>query len=150
MQIDRTKLKICLVFCFTTAIMCVLAGEGNFTEALKTCTPFYGTGTVNIMNTAVQSNKKISGWDGDKCVYRESVNFMNIESDIVGRFTQSQINEIASVVDMYEQQNAGSMPDFSSLDTAQDNPVTKVWNKYMQDPSVCSITTNMPQGVVYQ
>ena len=48
------------------------------------------------------------------------------------------------VIDAYNlmQKYSDSKPDFSDLESAQKNPVSKAWNKYLQDSSICTITTN--------
>ena len=95
----------------------------------------------------VTSSKKIVGWQGDRCVYREDINMMDINSTITCKFTKSQINELASVIEAYElvQQYSDSTPDLSNLEEAQKNPVSKAWGKYLQDSSVCTIVTDQPQ-----
>ncbi len=140
------KFNLAIVLSLCTTLM-VYAEGVKFTDMLKNCTPFSDSGTVNMLETTVQSRKNIKGWNGDRCIYQESVSFMNIESNVVCRFTKPQLEEIASVVDAYElvQQYSDEAPDFSSLTAAQNNPVAKVWNKYMQDSSVCTITTNQPE-----
>ena len=96
----------------------------------------------------VTSSKKIVGWQGDRCVYREDINMMDINSTITCKFTKSQINELASVIEAYElvQQYSDSTPDLSNLEEAQKNPVSKAWGKYLQDSSVCTIVTDQPQA----
>ena len=36
--------------------------------------------------------------------------------------------------------------DTSSLSAVQNNPVIKVWNKFLQDSSTCTMTANQPLG----
>lgn len=139
-----------LIF-ITSAIMITtlfaFAGETPFTKAFRGCTPFTDSGKVTTGGMDVTSSKKIVGWQGDRCVYREDINMMNINSTITCKFTKSQINELASVIEAYElvQQYSDSTPDLSNLEAAQNNPVSKVWSKYLQDSSVCTIVTDQPQ-----
>ena len=95
----------------------------------------------------VTSNKKILGWQGDKCVYQEKVNFAGIDSCITCKLSKAQISELVNVMQAYAvvQQYSKSNVDTSSLSAVQDNPVVKVWNKYLQDSSVCTISTNKPK-----
>ena len=133
-----------LIF-ITSAIMITtlfaFAGETPFTKA------FTDSGKVTTGGMDVTSSKKIVGWQGDRCVYREDINMMNINSTITCKFTKSQINELASVIEAYElvQQYSDSTPDLSNLEEAQKNPVSKAWGKYLQDSSVCTIVTDQPQ-----
>ena len=43
-----------------------------------------------------------------------------------------------AVVQQYSKSNV----DTSNLSAVQDNPVVKAWSKYLQDSSVCTISTN--------
>ena len=141
---QKMKKRLSTLLIITGILISVYAEGTKFTDAFRNCTPFRDTGSVNMLDTTVQSRKNIKGWDGDRCVYNENVSFMGIESNVVCKFTKPQLEEIASVVDAYElvQQYSGTTPDFSSIDSAQNNPVSKVWSKYMQDSSICTITTN--------
>ena len=128
-----------LIF-ITSAIMITtlfaFAGETPFTKAFRGCTPFTDSGKVTTGGMDVTSSKKIVGWQGDRCVYREDINMMDINSTITCKFTKSQINELASVIEA---------SDLSNLEEAQKNPVSKAWGKYLQDSSVCTIVTDQPQ-----
>ena len=77
------------------------AGETPFTKAFRGCTPFTDSGKVTTGGMDVTSSKKIVGWQGDRCVYREDINMMDINSTITCKFTKSQINELASVIEAY-------------------------------------------------
>lgn len=138
--------KKILIFTAMLSILCLgaVSSEADFSKALKNCTPFSDSGQVQTAGMNVQSTKRIVGWQGDKCVYKESVKFMDISSDIYCRLSKAQILELSSVIDAYSlvQKYSDSKPDFSDLESAQNNPVSKAWSKYLQDNSVCTITTN--------
>lgn len=138
--------KKILIFTAMLSILCLgaVSSEADFSKALKNCTPFSDSGQVQTAGMNVQSTKRIVGWQGDKCVYKESVKFMDISSDISCRLSKAQILELSSVIDAYSlvQKYSDSKPDFSDLESAQNNPVSKAWSKYLQDSSVCTITTN--------
>ena len=138
--------KKILIFTAMLSILCLgaVSSEADFSKALKHCTPFSDSGQVQTAGMNVQSTKRIVGWQGDKCVYKESVKFMDISSDISCRLSKAQILELSSVIDAYSlvQKYSDSKPDFSDLESAQNNPVSKAWSKYLQDNSVCTITTN--------
>ncbi len=138
------KISISLFILFVSTCFFVYAKESSFTAALKNCSPYSSKDNVNVLNMNVISSKSIAGWENNKCVYREDVNFLNVQSSVVCKLTQAQINELVSVIDAYEllANYSGESPDFSSFDTAQNNPVSKVWNKYLQDANICNITTN--------
>jgi hypothetical protein len=81
------------------------------------------------------------GWQSDKCIYKELVTFSGLESCTTCRFTQRQIDELVNVMRAYStvQKYSGGSVDTSTLQAVQNNPVVKVWNKYLQDSSVCTI-----------
>ena len=138
--------KKILILTAMLSILCLgaVSSEADFSKALKNCTPFSDSGQVQTAGMNVQSTKRIVGWQGDKCIYKESVKFMNISSDISCRLSKAQVLELSSVIDAYSlvQKYSDSKPDFSDLESAQNNPVSKAWSKYLQDSSVCTITTN--------
>ena len=135
--------KPILFLILTIVCLAVHSADADFAKALRNCTPFSGSGSVQTGGMNVKSTKRISGWQGDKCVYKESVNFAGINSDIVCKFTKPQVEELASVLEAYElmQKYADDKPDFSNLEEAQKNPVSRAWQKYLSDEAVCTIST---------
>ena len=132
------------VFALILATLTVLADDARFTNALKNCSSYSESGTVNTEGMNVTSNKKILGWEGDKCVYQEKVQFSGVDSCITCKLSRAQINELVSVMEAYAlvQKYSPDNVDTSSVSAVQDNPVVKAWNKYLQDSSVCTMTTN--------
>ena len=130
-----------LLIISAVAITTVSAG-GDIVSSLKNCSPYSENGTVNTEGMNVTSRKQILGKQGDRCVYKESVSFGGTKVTTVCKFTQPQINEITSVMNAYSlvQQYSGNSLDTSSLDAVKDNPVVKVWNKYLQDSSTCTMS----------
>ncbi len=137
---------ITVVLILTTLI--VLADDTKFINALKNCSSYAESGTVNTEGMNVTSNKKIVGWDGDRCVYKEKVLFSGIESTVTCKLSKPQIDELTSVMQAYSlvQQYSNEDVDTSSLSAVQNNPVIKVWNKFLQDSSTCTMTANQPLG----
>lgn len=130
-----------LLLVITTLI--VLADDAKFTNALKNCSSYSESGKVNTEGLDVTSTKKILGWEGDRCVYQENVQFSGINSSVTCKFTQPQINELVSVMQAYAlvQSYSAEKVDTSSISAVQDNPVVKAWNKYLQNSAVCSTVT---------
>ncbi len=122
----------------------VWADDATFIAALKGCSSYSEAGSVNTDGIAVTSSKKILGWEGDRCVYQEKIQFSGIDSCVTCKLTRAQINELVSVMQAYNlvQKYSSDEVDTSSISAVQDNPVVKAWNKYLQDASVCSVTTN--------
>lgn len=132
------------VFALILATLTVLADDARFTNALKNCSSYSESGTVNTEGMNVTSDKKILGWEGDKCVYQEKVQFSGIDSCITCKLSRAQINELVSVMEAYAlvQKYSTEDVDTSSVSAVQNNPVVKAWNKYFQDSSVCTMTAN--------
>lgn len=131
-----------LTIILTTLI--VLADDAKFAYALKNCSSYSESGSVQTDGINVTSSKKILGWQGDKCVYQEKVNFSGVDSCVTCKLSKAQINELVNVMQSYAvvQQYSKSKVDTSNLSAVQDNPVVKAWSKYLQDSSVCTISTN--------
>ena len=139
-----------LIFGLTLAIGCsiVLAEEAissKFINALQNCSSSYSeSGSFTTDGTTVNSSKRILGWQNGKCVYQEKVKFSDMNSCVTCRFSKSQLSELASVMRSWEvvQSYSAEEVDYSKSANVQNNPVVKVWNKYLQDSSVCTVTLN--------
>lgn len=131
-----------LTIILTTLI--VLADDAKFAYALKNCSSYSESGSVQTDGINVTSSKKILGWQGDKCVYQEKLNFSGVDSCVTCKLSKTQIDELVNVMQAYSvvQQYSKSKVDTSNLSAVQDNPVVKAWSKYLQDSSVCTISTN--------
>ena len=131
-----------LTIILTTVI--VLADDAKFAYALKNCSSYSESGSVQTDGINVTSSKKILGWQGDKCVYQEKLNFSGVDSCVTCKLSKTQIDELVNVMQSYAvvQQYSKSNVDTSNLSAVQDNPVVKAWSKYLQDSSVCTISTN--------
>ena len=134
-------------FLITLFVICVCLAvyarsqDDKFINALRDCSSYKDSGNVNTEGITAQSTKEITGWNNDKCVYKEAVNLNGANVNIKCSFSKAQIKEITSVADayyltlQYSQENI----DTSSLDSIKSNPLANVFNKYIQDPNVCSI-----------
>ena len=131
-----------LTIILTTLI--VLADDAKFAYALKNCSSYSESGSVQTDGINLTSSKKILGWQGDKCVYQEKLNFSGVDSCVTCKLSKTQIDELVNVMQSYAvvQQYSKSKVDTSNLSAVQDNPVVKAWSKYLQDSSVCTISTN--------
>ena len=140
-------MKKYFIFAFVLLVttLVVLADDMRFANALRNCSSSYSeSGTVQTDGMNVTSSKKILGWQGDKCVYQEKVNFAGIDSCITCKLSKSQVAELVNVMQAYAvvQQYSKEKVNTTNFSEAQNNPVVKAWNKYLQDSSVCTISTN--------
>jgi sigma54-dependent transcription regulator len=134
--------KYLTVLFVLVSCICVLASNNSFVDSLKNCSSFSDSGQVKTEGMDVQSKKQILGWENNKCVYRETLNFAGINTNVICKFTRSQLDEIFSVMKAYDVVSKYSSEniDTSSSQAVQNNPVVKVWNKYLQDSSVCTFS----------
>ena len=119
-----------------------VSAKDDFASSLKNCSSFTDSGVVETEGMKVKSTKQILGWQGDRCVYKEKVNFSGMDVTTTCKLTKSQITELTSVMNAYSlvQKYSGDSVDTSSLSSVQNNPVIKVWNKFLQDPSTCTMS----------
>ena len=136
--------KFLIVMLSVISATIIVYASGNFSESLKSCSSYSENGNVKTEGIVVKSTKQIMGWEKDRCVYKETIDFAGINTTITCKLNKPQINEITSVMDAYAilENYSENNVDTSSLENVQNNPVVKVWNKYLNDKSVCSITTN--------
>ena len=139
-------MKKYFIFALTVILttLIVLADDAKFAYALKNCSSYSESGSVQTDGINVTSSKRILGWQGDKCVYQEKLNFSGVDSCVTCKLSKTQIDELVNVMQSYAvvQQYSKSKVDTSNLSAVQDNPVVKAWSKYLQDSSVCTISTN--------
>ena len=130
-----------IVLLLLLLVISVKADDEAFYTALESCRPYSSNGQTKTEGALASFRSQILGWENDKCIYKEQVNYSGIEACTTCRLTQRQINELVKVMRAYTtvQKYSGEEPDISSLQSVQGNPVVKVWNKYLNDSSVCTI-----------
>ena len=119
----------------------VLAEEDGFFNALSNCSAYYDSGNIQTGGLSVQSVKRILGFQDDRCLYEEKISFVDESTTITCKFTKPQLEELTEVMKAYDtvQKYTNEKVDTSSPDAVENNPVVKVWAKYLKDTSVCSI-----------
>lgn len=127
------------ILIFSAAI--VSAGEERFYNALLNCSLYSESGQINTDGMNIKFRNQILGWDNGKCTYKEYVTAAGIDSCTTCQFSKKQINELVKVMSAYStvQRYSGERPNLSNMSEVQKNPVVNVWNKYLQDSSVCTI-----------
>ena len=125
----------------TSTVAYTATEDDAFFNSLQTCSSYTESGQVNTDGLNINFRNQILGWDNDKCVYKEYVTYSGMNTCTTCRFNQKQINELVKVMRAHATvlQYSGEKIDTSSLNKVQSNPVVKVWNKYLQDSSVCTI-----------
>jgi len=118
-----------------------IANDNAFYTALQGCTKYSSSGKTTTDGVVAKFKSQIIGWEDNKCVYKESVNFAGVEACTTCRLSQRQIDELVDVMRAYStvQKYSGEKEDLSSLSKVQGNPVVNAWNKYLMDSSVCTI-----------
>ena len=134
------KIVLFLSFVVITTL-CVFAYDNSFYNALQSCSHYSTDGNVKTEGLNVKVKEEILGKENNKCVYKETLDIEGAKSCITCRFTQAQINELLKVMKAYStiQEYTGESIDTSKLSAVQNNPVIKVWNKYLNDSTVCTI-----------
>ena len=135
----RKFLSVILLLLLITAT--VFAGDEAFYSALENCKSYSGSGQTKTEGAVARYKSQILGWENDKCVYQEKVNFSGVDSCTTCRLSKNQIAELVKVMRAYStlQGYSDENIDTSSLQNVSGNPVVKVWNKYLMDSSVCTI-----------
>ena len=130
---------MCFVLCL--AVIAAYAGEEDFYNALQNCSKYSSNGETVTDGAVVKFSTHIAGWEDDKCIYKERLNYSGIEACTTCRLTQRQINELTDVMRAYTtvQKYSVEKLDTSSMKNLEGNPVINVWNKYLKDSSVCNI-----------
>lgn len=135
-------------FLITSMVICICIAvyaksqDDKFINALRNCSSYRESGNVNTDGVTAKSTKMIAGWQDGKCAYREAINLNGVNVNIKCNFSKAQIHEITSVADAYllTLQYSGDNIDTSSADAIKNNPLANVFNKYIQDPSVCELS----------
>lgn len=136
------KILATIFFISICIAVCAKTQDDKFINALRTCSSYKDSGNINTEGITANSIKEISGWQDNKCIYKEAVNMNGFNINIKCGFSQQQINEIISVADAYylTLRYSNEQIDTSSLDAVKNNPLANVFNKYVQNPEVCSIS----------
>lgn len=134
------KYILALLVVFLT-ILIVTADDSAFYNALQNCSAYSSSGETTTDGALAKFQSKILGWQNDKCVYKETVNYSGIDATTTCRFSKKQIDELVDVMRSYStvQKYSADKVDTSSLNNIKGNPVVNVWNKYLMDSSVCNI-----------
>ena len=133
-------MKKLLSLIFAVLFLCIIAyAQGNpFADALKDCKQYKSNGSVTVEGVEVFATKEILGWQNNKCVYKENLYFSGANACVTCKFTQSQIAELAGIINAYETLSEYSdSNDAESVESAKNSPVVKAWNNYLQNPHVC-------------
>ena len=131
------------IFAVALIITCtaVIADDSRYINAIRNCSSYSESGTVQNDGMNATSTKKILGWSNNRCVYQETVKYSGVTANINCRFTKPQLQELSSVMDAYNLtlKYSGEEVDVSSVSAVQNNPVVKAWSKYLQNPDVCTM-----------
>lgn len=137
-------MKKIFISCFVLLVtsLCVFADhDERFFSALSDCKPYTSNGTVDTSGISADYKSQILGWNGNKCSYKETVNFAGIDTCVTCNFSRDQIDELTKVMRAFTtlQEYSGEEIDTSDLENIKNNPVVKVWNQYIQDPETCTM-----------
>ena len=134
-------MKKLIVILFLAVIpCCVMADEERFADALLNCKSYSQSETLKTDGQGeIKIHKKIVGINEDKCIYKESINYMGYDIAVTCKFNKAQQKELADVMKAYSlvQSYSKEKLDTSNPEAVKGTPVYSVWSKYLQDGSVC-------------
>lgn len=138
------KTLLIILFIATVTLSVKASQDSIFFDTLVKCGSYHDKGIVNTQGVSAEYTRQIRGWENNKCVYQEFVKFSGIDSCTTCKFSQNQLNEFVSVMKAYETllKYSDEKPNLSSIESASNNPIAKTWNKYLQDPNICTIKIN--------
>jgi hypothetical protein len=127
-------------------LICIVAAANTgdkFIESLRNCSLYNESGSLNIGGIQAHSAKQIIGWQDNKCVYKEIINYSSTNIITVCKFTQPQIRDIILAAESYYStlNNSENTPNSLSFESVQNNPFAMVMNRYLQDTSICTMNS---------
>lgn len=135
--------KICILILsiFLLSLCTYAEHDERFFNALTSCSQYTSNGTIDTQGVTVDYKSQILGKNKDKCIYKKQLTFSGINSCVTCEFTKKQIEELTKVMRAYKvlQDFSEEDIDLSNSEEIKNNPVIKVWNKYIQDPSTCKM-----------
>ncbi len=103
----------------------------NFLNRLSTCS--YYSETVGARDYT--SKSEISGWDNDKCVYKNEIHQANMTYTLECRFSREQIEKLVNTVSA--ESNTQYVFKDNSIKLKNSDTLAKIWNSYLHDKTIC-------------
>ena len=111
-------------------------------NALKNCQPYTGYGSLEIKGVSADYKTQVVGLDEqNRCVYKKYVTVFDQELCTVCKFTRYHISEIVRTMNTYEvgYNESGEEVNIEDVEAIKNTPVVKLWNRYLNDPSICNV-----------
>ena len=102
--------------------------SGTFLSKLSTCSEYYS----ETRGLKLFVKTEISGWDNDKCQYRNEAYYHGSTHTVACRFSKDQINQLLEAVnkDVALQKKEGKQSNLENF--------RLLWRKYLNDANTCS------------
>ena len=111
-------------------------------NALKNCQPYTGYGSLEIKGVSADYKTQVVGLDEqNRCVYKKYVTVFDQELSTVCKYTRYHISEIVRTMNTYEvgYNEYGEEVDIEDVEAIKNTPVVKLWNRYLNNPSICNV-----------
>lgn len=132
-----------LILIFGSFGLCTFADSNDkFISNFSSCTPYSESHDTEMFGMNVSSTIEILGRNGGKCGFKSSIMTQVATADIRCNFADNQIDEIISSM----QNNSSEIESFAKqgleANTAvmMENPAVIIFNKYLNDTGVCTVT----------
>jgi len=120
-----------------------LAKERSFSDCLKDCSEYFSSQTVSIASVSLTTNRQILGFDKDKlCQYKEVISSQGSVYTVNCKFNKEQRASLAKILQDFDKNPENDKLDFNDFNQVQNSSVYEGWSTYLQDSSICEITTN--------
>ena len=141
MKIRIILLLVC-IFCAARVLDVKANDTTSFTDNLKNCAQYYGSQTIELNDVKLVSTKQILGFEGDKCVYKESISTADSKYTVSCKLSKSNIADLVAIMEDFEKDPKAQNIDLNDFTQVESSSVVTGWSKYLQDPEICSIEVN--------
>ena len=119
------------------------SAEHSFSDCLRDCSEYFSSQTVSLSSVNLTTKRQILGLNKENlCQYKEIVSSDNSVYTVNCKFTKTQRKSLAKILDEFDKNPENDKMDFNDFSQVQSSSVYEAWSNYLQDPSVCEITTN--------
>jgi len=137
----KNNIVLISVFLVGSSFCAAFGNSNSFAECLKNCQEYYSSQTVSIPSVELTTKRQILGLDKGLCRYKETISSQNSVYTVNCKFDKQQRNSLAKVVEDFDNNPNNENFDMNDFDKVQNTEVYETWTKYLEDPSICEIST---------
>lgn len=134
--------KLLVGILFLIVCVSVQAKEDDlFLSSFMSCTPYTEKNSNEMFGMQVKSSLQILGLRNGLCGFKSSISTPSGDANIECNFTEAQRQEmISSMQDNSAEIEAAARQSFDAGSQLMENPAVIIFNKYLNDTSVCTVT----------